>query len=66
MLLGMVPKHGRAAELPTKLRRVLHITMASGSGNPAAGRRLVGTCSWVQVFEDMARGWGRPVAFSSA
>lgn len=27
---------------------------------------LVGTCSWVQVPEDMAGGRGRPVAFGSA
>lgn len=58
MLLGMVPKHSRAAGGPTKLRRVLHVTVVSGTGDPAAGRRLVGTCSWVQVPEDMAGGRG--------
>lgn len=42
------------------------ITTASGTGNPAAGRRLVGTCSWVQASEDRAKGGGRPMAFSSA
>lgn len=59
MLLGMVPKHSRMAGHPTKPRRGLHTTMVSGTGHPAAGWRLMGTCSWVQAPEDMAMGWGR-------
>lgn len=66
MLLGKVPKHSRVAGHPAKLRRALQIAVVSGTGQPAAGRRFVGTWSWIQVPEDMARGWRRLVAFSSA